>query len=94
MPIHHAEWRFTDTDHTSNIGSQTKTTSTLVANSCPCRVLALHADAIGALKIELEGGHVLDVFPDSSTDEEQWRLFSPYEACAHAVFSAGELRDH
>jgi hypothetical protein len=64
-----------------------------VASSCPCAVLALRADAVGTLRIELERGHVLDVFPDESTDEEQWRFFSPYESTPHTVFSAGAVRD-
>ena len=58
-----------------------------VASSCPCRVLALRVDAISALSIELAGGHLLEVFPDNSSNDEQWRFFSPYEASAHAVFS-------
>ena len=61
--------------------------------SCPCTVLAVRADALGTLRIEFERGHVLDVFPDESGDDEQWRFFSPYGTEAHAVFSGGQLRD-
>jgi hypothetical protein len=64
-----------------------------VAKFCPSRVLSLRADVIGTLAIELDRGYVLDIFPDGSSAEEQWRFFSPYEPVGHAVFYNGNLRD-
>lgn len=64
-----------------------------VATSCPCSVRGLHADGLGTLRIDIAPEYVLEVFPDASTDDEQWRFFSPYDSSAHAVFSGGELRD-
>lgn len=32
----------------------------------------------GSLRIELQDGYFLEVLPNLSTDDEQWRLFRPY----------------
>jgi hypothetical protein len=64
-----------------------------IVNACPCNVIAVRADTVGSLRIELEREYVLEVFPDASTDEQQWRFFSPYESTPHAVFAKGVQTD-
>lgn len=45
----------------------------------------------GAFSITLADGFALDVLPDDSTDDEQWRLFKPYSEGDHFVVTGAGL---
>ena len=45
----------------------------------------------GALRIILERGHALEVFPHDSLNEENWRLFRPYLDEPHLVVTGTGL---
>jgi len=57
-----------------------------INNVCPLRVQAVSGDDMGGLRLSLEGGVLLEVFPDNSRDDEHWRLFRPGSRLPHLVF--------
>jgi hypothetical protein len=60
---------------------------------CPCIVRDVRMYAHGALALQLEHGHVLEVAADVASRDEQWRVFSPYEPTPHVVFRSGHLEE-
>jgi len=48
----------------------------------------------GAFSLSLGGGFALDVFPDDSLDDENWRFFQPYCETPHFVLAGGTLKKH
>ena len=45
----------------------------------------------GALRISLDSGHILELFPNDSTTSEDWRLFRPYRDEPGLVISGGTI---
>lgn len=59
-----------------------------IKNNEQIKVLQIDSDEVGGLNIILSGGYKLEVFPDSSEDDEQsehWRLFNRKENSPHFI---------
>jgi hypothetical protein len=50
-------------------------------------------ECAGFLRIMFANNVCLEVFPDSSLDQEQWRLFQPYTGRPHMVACGGSVRE-
>ncbi len=48
----------------------------------------IHADETGGFCLTMNHAYFLDVFPDNSIIGEYWRLFRPYSAEQHFVFTS------
>jgi hypothetical protein len=55
-------------------------------------VLTVRGGEAGSVRIELERGHVLEIFPQDSESGEHWRFFKPFTKEPHFVFSGKGLR--
>lgn len=60
------------------------------ANKGDLTILEIETDAAGTLKLMMQGGIRLEIFPDSSAAEEHWRFFQPGTGNPHLVIE-GEL---
>jgi hypothetical protein len=61
---------------------------TFIKDNSELIVLQIDSDEIGGLNVLLSGGYKLEVFPDSSEDDEyseHWRLFNRKEESAHFI---------
>jgi hypothetical protein len=57
-------------------------------------VLQIDSDEVGGLKVTLSGGYKLEVFPDSSEDDEQsehWRFFNRKENNPHFIVTGNRI---
>lgn len=57
----------------------------------PIHVRKIEIDRIGDLKVIFSNEDRLEIFIDSSTDIESWRLFEPYSNKKHLVVSASGI---
>jgi hypothetical protein len=55
------------------------------ANKCDLTVIEIEADTAGTLRLMMQGGIRLEIFPDSSAEEEHWRFFQPGTGNPHLV---------
>ncbi|MDQ0227913.1 hypothetical protein [Metabacillus niabensis] len=58
------------------------------------KVIQIDSDEVGGLTILLSGGYKLDVFPDSSEDDEyseHWRLFKPKDNSPHFIVTGNGI---
>jgi hypothetical protein len=54
-------------------------------------VNSISSDAVGGFTLSLARGFSLDVFPDSSQQDEHWRFFKPISDEPHAVMAGKVL---
>lgn len=58
------------------------------------KVLQINSDEFGGLNVVLSGGYKLEVFPDSSEDDEQsehWRFFNRKENSPHFIVTGNGI---
>ncbi len=58
----------------------------------PAVVVQVSVLSAGGFRLALERGGFLEVFPDASDEEEQWRLLQPYQG-PHFVFERAGLSE-
>jgi hypothetical protein len=57
------------------------------------KVKLIEADNHGSCRLVLNGGFILEIFPDDSDVKEHWRLFQPYKKSPHFVVTGQGITD-
>jgi hypothetical protein len=66
----------------------------LLQTTMAIEVLQIDSDEVGGFNFTLSGGYKLEVFPDSSEDDEQseyWRLFNRKENNPHFIVTGNGI---
>jgi hypothetical protein len=67
---------------------------TFIKDNGQIKVLQINSDEVGGLNVFLSGGSKLEVFPDSSEDDEQsehWRFFNRKENSPHFIVTGNGI---
>ncbi|MEY2196806.1 hypothetical protein AB7942_29450 [Neobacillus sp. BF23-41] len=67
---------------------------TFIKDNGQIKVLQIDSDEVGGLNVFLSGGYKLEVFPDSSDDDEQsehWRFFNRKENSPHFIVTGNGI---
>ncbi|MFJ7730129.1 hypothetical protein ACIQXV_29105 [Neobacillus sp. NPDC097160] len=68
--------------------------NTFIGDNGQLKVLQIDSDEVGGLNVTLSGGYKLEVFPDSSEDDEQsehWRFFNRKENNPHFIVTGNGI---